>query len=156
MGVAAIVVGAIATVGSTVAQQRQASKAADAQRETAAQQRASNTAEAARSRRENLRRQRIQQAQIEASGAAQGTAGSSAPMAVANNLSQGVASSTAATGKQQTAINNQAQQQQVMADARARASTFAAIGSLGSTAFQLGAGTQAGQDFLADPLAKFK
>lgn len=141
---AAAVVGAGAGIKSANA----AGDAADHQKELSAQQQASNTAEAARSRRDNLRKQRIEQAEIEAAGAAQGTAGSSANLAVADNLAASTAASTAATSRQVTNLNNQAAIQSSIADAQSRQQKFNAIGGIASSTFNMAASTQAGQKTL--------
>lgn len=139
MGVETAIVGAALTVGGFREQRKEAKIAAEAGREQAAQQRASNVAEAARSRRANLRKQRVQQAQIEAVTAAQGSSGSSAPVAISGNISQNAAANIAQTSQRVLTIGNQATQQQIIADANERAQTFAAIAGLGTTLFGIGA-----------------
>lgn len=145
---AVVAVAAVVGAGAAVKSANAAGDAADQQKELSAQQQASNTAEAARSRRDNLRRQRIEQSEIAAQGAAQGTAGSSANLGVADNLAAGTAASTAATGQQVTNLNNQATVQSNIADAQARQQKFQAIGGIASSTFNMAAGTTAGQQTL--------
>lgn len=145
MAVSSMVAAVAVSAASAVAQKNAADDQKEAAKEQSAQQQASNQAEAARSRRENLRRQRIAQAEVEAAGEAQGTAGSSANLAVADNISSTAASGMSSTGQRITAINNAAATQQASFDAQARQQTFQAIGGLASTGFNMAAGTKAGQ-----------
>lgn len=141
---AVVAVAAVVGAGAAVKSAQEAGDAADHQKELSAQQQASNTAEAARSRRDNLRRLRIEQSEIEAQGASQGTAGSSANLAVSNSLAQGVAGNTASTSQQVTNINNQSVVQSRIADSQARQQKFQAIGGIASSTFNMAAGTKAG------------
>lgn len=131
---AAAVVGA----GASVASAQEGRRQGKVQKEQAKQAQASNTAEAARQRRADLRRARAQQASIEAAGIQAGTTGSSAVLGAQQGAAGQVADNTAKTSGELLNIGNMSAQNQIIAASQNRQQTFAAIGnfaqSVGSTA----------------------
>lgn len=141
-------ISAVTAAVGTAASVHSSNQAADARKEQSAQAQATNTVEAAKARRENLRRQRIQQAEVEAQGAAAGTAASSANVGTIDALAAQTATSTAGTSGRMLALGNQAQLNNQMAESQQRASTFNAVAGFASSGFNLAAGTQSGQKAL--------
>lgn len=99
----------------------------DLQVEQQEQVEAQNAAEQARARRDNVRKARMAQAQIEAEQEATNTGGSSAGIAVGQTLSNQAATASSGGFAQQKAIGNQSILNSSMAAAQQREQTFAAI-----------------------------
>jgi hypothetical protein len=132
MGIGLIIAGVSAAVGvgSTVMQMEAQGDAKDAQQEQAAQQQAQNTANAAKQRRENVRRARVLAAQAEAVTGTQGTGESSGAVATQQNIQGNVSTGSQQVGQQMLNIQNNTAVQQSMLNAQTRAQTFANIGGL--------------------------
>lgn len=138
MGPAALVIGAVATVGGTVMQynaQKKAAKAAQRQQNLSTQ----------RSNRQAIREAQLQRAQTIAAGASMGALGGSA-------LAGGLGSLGSQLG---SGLGFSSQMSGLSADIekfQRRAATWGAVAGMGSSLFQLGGGFDAmGQAFNKQP-----
>lgn len=145
-----ILVAATAISAYSAYEQAQASgDIAEAQTEAAEQSAAANEVEAADARRRALRQARQQRAQIQASGIAAGTTGSSVDIAAAGQVSAQAAESASGISGQLLSASNQSALTQIVTQAEARQNKFAAIGGFASQVRDFTLQTKGGKEAVA-------
>jgi len=131
-------VGATATVAGTMQQNRQARKAAGAQKEASDVSSAQQRIEDMEQRRQQIRQQRIRQSQIEQSASNAGVSESSGELGSLSALSTNAASNLAMMSGRNLAAQGIGAANQQAANAQGQAQTWGAISQLGGAAMRLG------------------
>ncbi|MEN4889410.1 hypothetical protein [Erwinia billingiae] len=142
MAVAAVaIVAAVVSTVSAINQNRQAKKAAAAQEEASDIQGNQNKNQEAEARRQLVRKQRIQQAQIEQAASNTGVDMSSGEFGSLSALSTNSANNLAALSGQSAAARGIANANQASLNAQSSAQTWGTVGSVSNSIFSLTAGS---------------
>lgn len=146
MAIAAVaIVAAVVSTVSAINQNRQAKKAAAAQEEASDIQGNQNKNQEAEARRQLVRKQRIQQAQIEQSAINTGVNYSSGELGSLASLSTNAGNALASMSGQNLAAQGISNANQATLNAQSSAQTWGTVGSVSNSIFSLTAGSLFGQ-----------